>query len=281
MYEQLRRSLSQERIDLLDKYFEAVNNFYNIIPLNKIFRIINNQNEEQFSKEDFLAFAEIARHEHHYYSILGMEELYKNEPESKPMDRELISEYILQFDEDYDEMAAAKRGKPYYIPPKDELLKYADENCYEKNPYYLAMESFVRENIDQEEEMIEDVMHGFIFSVKCADSSPYNALHLAQLTHPKAHLSAEKYKEFTLLYINLHNNTRNPFHNGFTPAEEFAKTNDMEKSLYLTESQCGDEIPNNPGFKYLFSNDRKKSKVGRNDPCPCGSGKKYKKCCGR
>jgi tetratricopeptide (TPR) repeat protein len=23
------------------------------------------------------------------------------------------------------------------------------------------------------------------------------------------------------------------------------------------------------------------SKVGRNDPCPCGSGKKYKKCCGR
>ncbi|MDP6679465.1 MAG: SEC-C metal-binding domain-containing protein, partial [Verrucomicrobiota bacterium] len=21
-------------------------------------------------------------------------------------------------------------------------------------------------------------------------------------------------------------------------------------------------------------------KVGRNDPCPCGSGKKHKKCCG-
>ena len=26
---------------------------------------------------------------------------------------------------------------------------------------------------------------------------------------------------------------------------------------------------------------RKGKKVGRNDPCPCGSGKKYKKCCGR
>ena len=23
-----------------------------------------------------------------------------------------------------------------------------------------------------------------------------------------------------------------------------------------------------------------KDKVGRNDPCPCGSGKKYKNCCG-
>ena len=26
---------------------------------------------------------------------------------------------------------------------------------------------------------------------------------------------------------------------------------------------------------------RKEKKVGRNDPCPCGSGKKYKKCCGK
>jgi preprotein translocase subunit SecA len=25
---------------------------------------------------------------------------------------------------------------------------------------------------------------------------------------------------------------------------------------------------------------REGDKVGRNDPCPCGSGKKYKKCCG-
>ena len=24
-----------------------------------------------------------------------------------------------------------------------------------------------------------------------------------------------------------------------------------------------------------------KVKIGRNDPCPCGSGKKYKKCCGK
>jgi len=26
---------------------------------------------------------------------------------------------------------------------------------------------------------------------------------------------------------------------------------------------------------------RSEPKIGRNDPCPCGSGKKYKKCCGR
>jgi SEC-C motif-containing protein len=26
---------------------------------------------------------------------------------------------------------------------------------------------------------------------------------------------------------------------------------------------------------------REAPKIGRNDPCPCGSGKKYKRCCGR
>jgi len=26
---------------------------------------------------------------------------------------------------------------------------------------------------------------------------------------------------------------------------------------------------------------RSMPKVGRNEPCPCGSGKKYKNCCGR
>jgi len=34
-----------------------------------------------------------------------------------------------------------------------------------------------------------------------------------------------------------------------------------------------DNDPNRPAIA-------KRTKVGRNDPCPCGSGKKYKKCCG-
>jgi hypothetical protein len=38
-------------------------------------------------------------------------------------------------------------------------------------------------------------------------------------------------------------------------------------------------------IKKFSSNEKKEEppniKVGRNDPCPCGSGKKYKKCCGR
>ena len=35
-----------------------------------------------------------------------------------------------------------------------------------------------------------------------------------------------------------------------------------------------------PAFTRLVPIRRETPKIGRNDPCPCGSGKKYKKCCG-
>lgn len=34
-------------------------------------------------------------------------------------------------------------------------------------------------------------------------------------------------------------------------------------------------------MKHINNTPVRSEKVGRNDPCPCGSGKKYKKCCGR
>ncbi len=35
------------------------------------------------------------------------------------------------------------------------------------------------------------------------------------------------------------------------------------------------------GKEKIKSKPKKVSKIGRNDPCPCGSGKKYKQCCGK
>jgi uncharacterized protein YecA (UPF0149 family) len=48
------------------------------------------------------------------------------------------------------------------------------------------------------------------------------------------------------------------------------------KVLYarsLAQEEQEDEAPGIP-----FA--RPEPKIGRNDPCPCGSGKKHKKCCG-
>ena len=40
------------------------------------------------------------------------------------------------------------------------------------------------------------------------------------------------------------------------------------------------ESPNEPAAKST-TQARQGPKVGRNEPCPCGSGKKYKQCCGK
>ncbi|GAB3061619.1 SEC-C metal-binding domain-containing protein [Virgibacillus ainsalahensis] len=44
----------------------------------------------------------------------------------------------------------------------------------------------------------------------------------------------------------------------------------VEKDAYWEEQQ-----------KERARQDAKRAKIGRNDPCPCGSGKKFKKCCGK
>ncbi|MGB8454712.1 MAG: SEC-C metal-binding domain-containing protein [Anaerocolumna sp.] len=50
------------------------------------------------------------------------------------------------------------------------------------------------------------------------------------------------------------------------PAWDELLTEERRKELYWEQKKSNTIV--------------KEKKVGRNDPCPCGSGKKYKKCCG-
>jgi len=54
--------------------------------------------------------------------------------------------------------------------------------------------------------------------------------------------------------------------------EETIEIRKEQKNLVYNKSDAGD-IPRQQAHR--------EQKVGRNEPCPCGSGKKYKKCCGR
>ena len=53
-------------------------------------------------------------------------------------------------------------------------------------------------------------------------------------------------------------------------------SNEPERRQQVSRSE-----DNRPGKVGKQKTVKKGNKVGRNDPCPCGSGKKYKKCCGR
>lgn len=72
-------------------------------------------------------------------------------------------------------------------------------------------------------------------------------------------------------------------------------TFDKEKLYYNMVEAKADWLYNLEEWESLLTEERRKElyrqqkasgtivkdkKIGRNDPCPCGSGKKYKKCCG-
>lgn len=70
---------------------------------------------------------------------------------------------------------------------------------------------------------------------------------------------------------------------------------DLEKLYYYMVEAKADWLYNLPVWDELLPEEKRKElywkqkksgtivkgkKIGRNDPCPCGSGKKYKRCCG-
>ena len=81
--------------------------------------------------------------------------------------------------------------------------------------------------------------------------------------------------------------------------EEDTKVNlvfDKEKLYKNMVDAKADWLYELPQWKEIFDDEKRRAlfleqkksgtvhvgkKVGRNDPCPCGSGKKYKYCCGR
>ena len=69
------------------------------------------------------------------------------------------------------------------------------------------------------------------------------------------------------LIADVYNNTRTWNNRGYT-------ANEM-RELFGVDAPLMRGIPIEQLDGTIFK------KVGRNDPCPCGSGKKYKKCCGR
>lgn len=75
----------------------------------------------------------------------------------------------------------------------------------------------------------------------------------------------------------------NMFEEMLRKIDEFVVTRFFKVRLVRNDSQIPQRVDSNkdtrPGNITKQKTIKKNNKVGRNDPCPCGSGKKYKKCC--
>ena len=77
---------------------------------------------------------------------------------------------------------------------------------------------------------------------------------------------------------------------GFEMFDNMMQNIDKDVTILLIKSQITQNIERKEVSKKQITNDgkdhikqapKKSKKIGRNDQCPCGSGKKYKQCCGK
>jgi preprotein translocase subunit SecA len=108
----------------------------------------------------------------------------------------------------------------------------------------------------------------------------------------------ETTKEFFMGFVDgINDSLHTPYDlEALTETTEMEFKIDFEKLYFNMLDARADYLYNLPQWEGIFSVEKRKeiqkawraskvvineAKVGRNDPCTCGSGKKYKKCCGR
>jgi len=197
-----------------------------------------------------------------FLEVLGNAEDYYEEIRSR---LDSFSHYRV-FDPDKVLEEHAKRADLDFYPfSYDQIYKAGVEEFVDKNLAFNRFVKFLMENYDIALSEAEDIVEECVYAIRLEEP-------LYQIIDYLQHFfeidNLELMEEFSDQLMFLNNNTRQWVLKGYMPAE-------------LREINSKNLHPLANWKPRLVVDNTNKPKVGRNDPCPCGSGKKYKKCCGK
>jgi len=250
--------IKKERKELLSKYATASVFLYGVISVNEFVDVFNHYEDVKTDcEETTLALQRFAKTNDVEYSIFDG----------------IISGPAIQPDfSDYEDRVASIRerqnGKPRYLPEKEEFLRYETGDYFEPKKPYADLKAYILKNhlIERGEGLegvdgdLIDLREMILENVDTTDCIKYFT------ESDYVFDGIDDLNRFIRVLLNVFNNTRIYENNGFTPEE--ISTRDERSKL------------NPPSMEPLIIN-RVAKKVGRNAPCPCGSGLKYKRCHGR
>lgn len=226
----------------LDAYAKGAVNLYGAIRRQDLVDLFNQQNEDQTDPEEL------------YVLLLPL--VYKKQDYGFYKDylvhSDFLSELLL-----LDPLIQIKETKPLYRPEKEELLAYANQDLVDNDAWrevlFYMLETFgvSKTSTDAFYELRDHLMTDGGISQLGSIMETYGL-----------YLEFEDLQDFLNLLTEAHNHTRLWENNGYTPAE----LHEMERA----------ELKERDPFTFEAA-----GRVGRNEPCPCGSGKKYKHCCAR
>ena len=220
--------------------------------------------------------------------------------------RFIVAEY-LAYDDRYKNLLDIQAGKDFYIPNAQEVLDYARNLYLSQEPAYQNFREFLQHEIgmtyeEADEEALE-IWDKIQFDIDFTEIVQYFIDVYEDL------LDDIKIEEIIPLLQELNNSTRMQIHRGHTPNEMMRKGMEEGRfsqrptvvpgsaeaaSLLKSASEelkemgvCVDFdsnaviVPNNFSQNNVSGQAANSiKKIYPNDSCPCGSGKKFKKCCG-
>lgn len=300
--------IPEEKIKYYRKMFEAIANFYGVISLKKVYEILTENYNEELTEETFLKLCEFFRYEQQNYAyIFSEDEYYETDTydNTAPIDRYLAYDPFVWFEDSYEALKELKEGKPWYIPPQEYMLSFAQQCRIEKNEPYDKFINFISEEFDLSRSDAEHKADDAVFSIR-NESHTFDSF-LNELQRMGIEPEVEQVKKIAPYFVEMNNSIRMAANNGYTPAEmkKICDESGLDcKTFFIDKIEIDENHEKNrsESFRSMklklsemsrmldkYSDDNsinlnlpvKSRKIGRNEPCPCGSGKKYKKCCGR
>lgn len=236
---------------LIYKYILSFTNLYGVFSKELLIAVYNSQNKGNLTLDDFEA-------------VLDMH-LSRQQPFYE-LDEFILDQY---FDRDnLDEMEKILEGieeLTYYIPEKKDLLKYADDNYFEITPQLKKLKTFIINKMGINEELA-----GYLIDdIQMICSMDYSLQDVVYEFESRGiyFKSMEQFNSALPLIEDVYKNARTWSNLGHTYIEIYNITGKKPSNIF------------NEPVEIMINSKRHIRKVKRNDLCPCGSGKKYKKCC--
>ena len=172
----------------------------------------------------------------------------------------------------YKDIERRQGGRKFYIPSVDEILDYSENGYPTKSASYQRLGRFLLDEMKVSDAVKDQVL--FFIYKECSMDGRMSAI-MENLNQKGIQFNDEQLEKFTKLIMEANNNTRMLEFRGYTP-------NEISGAVWpFATGKPHTAMPNSFVPTAMPMQPASARKIYPNDPCPCGSGKKYKKCCGR
>lgn len=227
------------------RYARSLSNIYGVYPVTQLKQVLDMNYGKALSPNEIMDALEKVGAEDHIY-----------------IDNKYVVSDLLPDPEAYNViLGSLQQGDTYYVVNKEEIDEYDEGVILDDGLTYKFFRNYLIRKTGSEEKADEVMMAFFMAAMR--DSAPAVLLEIS-VDHGIKFDDSDDFNSLISLYTNWYYGLHTWFCKGYKP-----------EMLIIDKMQTRNiKLPANV-------NPMKHVKVGRNDKCPCGSGKKYKACCGR